>query len=322
VRTFFLMASFLALLAVAPTFAQSHQTPQPVVQVAISPNDPTVGDHIQVTLLVKVQESALTGEPRFPAWRETWGEAEIVEKGKPEKVGVEGGIATWQQRLVLVAFRPGEVPLPPANAVVALPMRDRTVQARVPAGLALGIRSVLPRGEKEPQPKPAAPPRPLPIGEAFWWTLAVMSAICLALGWLLWRRRRTAEPGTAEQPALAPFEELVGELDRIAGEPSAVQVHARLSLALRRYLGRSLSFRAPESTTSEIQRRLVSRRMPPPLARRTVELLRSCDMVKFARQSVGAERTRERLDAAREVAREFEMQLRPAEPEQLLEKAG
>jgi hypothetical protein len=99
-----------------------------------------------------------------------------------------------------------------------------------------------------------------------------------------------------------------------------------LSLALRTYLGRTLAFPAAESTTSEIQRRLLARQLPAALVRRTVELLRACDLVKFARQEVGEATAVERLGAAREVGGAFERLLAPppAAPADIepLEKAG
>ena len=96
---------------------------------------------------------------------------------------------------------------------------------------------------------------------------------------------------------------------------------ARLSLALRRYLGRRLPFPAVESTPSEVQRQLLSRRIPGPLVRQAVELLRACDLVKFARQEVAEARARERAEATLRVAGEFESQLAPREPE-VLEATG
>src|SRR6185436_4533769 len=190
-----------------------------------------------------------------------------------------------------------------------------TVQVGTPAGLALTVRSVLPAGDKNPAPKPPAPPRQLPIGAPFWWTLAASGAVLALLAWVLWRRRRAeGAEGVAARPALPPFDELLRELDRIAGEPSVVLLHTRLSLALRAYLGRSLGFPAAESTTSEIHRSLLSRRMPGTLIRPLVELLRACDLVKFARQEVGEERARERLAAARQLGREIETWARPVEP--------
>lgn len=298
--------AWLVLVAV-PAFAQT--TPQ--VEVALSPQgELTVGDRVEAVLTLRVDPAALDGDPRFPVWGPGWGNAEVLEKSAPERV--EGG-AVWRQRLVLAAFRTGKVELPPVE--VAVPLRDRTVQARTPEVLALTVRSVLPAGEEEPAPKPPAPPRQLPIGAAFWWTLGISSLLLALLGGLLWRQRRAqAAVEEAARPALPPFDELLGELDRMADEPSVVRLHTRLSLALRSYLGRSLDFPAAESTTSEIHRSLLARRMPGTLVRQTVELLRACDLVKFARQEVGEDRARERLAAARQVGREIETWARPVEP--------
>lgn len=317
----------LVLVAAAPATRPPATKPAPPkVEVTLSPTELTVGDRVEATLTLRVKTADLTGAPRFPAWRNTWGDAEILEKREPQTIDEEGGVATWQQTLVITAFRPGKVPLPPV--AVAVPGRQRTVQAQTPAGLALTVRSVLPANEKNPKPKPPAALRQLPLGSRFWWTLAALSAIALGLGWLLWRQHRAAAAAAPARPALPPFDELVGELDRLQAEPSPLAVHTRLSLALRHYLGRTLSFHAAESTTSEIHRQLFGRRVPGALLRRTVELLRACDLVKFARQEVGEERTRERIAAAREVAREIESHFRPPEPqteerpEEKLEAAG
>jgi hypothetical protein len=282
------------------------------VQVTLSPNQPTVGDRIAATITLQVAPGSLAAEPRFPTWKATWGEAEVVEKGKPEKVSE----TIWRQRLVLAAFRTGQVPLPPIQ--IAVPFRDRTVQASTPAGLSLDVRSVLPKGEKNPQPKPERPPVPLPIGDAFWWTLGAMSLACLILGALLLRKRKTGEePETL--PALAPFEELNTILDRLSSESSSVRLHTSLSLAFRRYLARTLDFPAEERTTSEIHRSLLSGRLPAPMVRQAVELLRSCDLVKFARLEVDEDLSRQRIDIARRIAGEVEERLRAVEP---LERAG
>lgn len=290
---------------------------QPRVDVSLNPRQVTVGDRIEAVLTLRANPAALAGDPRFPAWSRTWGEAEVLEKEEAKRVG-----AVWQQRVVLAAFRTGKIDLPPV--AVAVPLRDRTLQVKTP-NLAIQVRSVLPPGEENPKPKPAAPPRMLPIGEAFWWTLAALSALALLALWGAWRqsRRKVAE-AEAARPPLPPFDELLRELDGLGDDPSAVRLHTRLSHALRHYLGRSLDFPALESTTSEIQRRL-SLRLPGPLVRPVIELLRACDLVKFARQEVGQERTQERIAAARRTAREIEQHLRPVEPIDLpvrLEKAG
>ncbi|HWM94680.1 MAG TPA: hypothetical protein VN493_28260 [Thermoanaerobaculia bacterium] len=298
----------LGLLLTAPASAQQ-------VQVNLSPNQPTVGDRVEAVITLQMEPGVLASDPRFPTWGATWGEAEVVEKTPPQKVSE----TIWRQRLVLAAFRPGQVPLPPAQ--IAVPLRDRTIQASTPAGLSLDVRSVLPRGEKNPQPKAEKPPVRLPIGETFWWTLAAMSLVCLILGLLLLWQQRTREETTAVEPRLAPFEELASVLDRLERElereASAVRLHTSLSLAFRHYLGRRLELPAEERTTSEIHRLLLAGRLPAPMVRQAVELLRACDLIKFARQEVDREISQGRIDAARRIARgieEREERLRPLDP--------
>lgn len=300
----------LLLLLATPLLAQ----PSPVT-VALAPNELTVGDHAQATITLRVPAADLADAPRFPVWGKAWGEAEIVRKSEPARISQQGGTAVWEQRLVLAAFRPGRVPLPPTQ--IAIPLKTGTVQATTPAGLTVDVRSVIPPGEKEPKPKPAEAMRPLPLGERFWWTVASLSAACLLGAWMLYRQLRNATDSPAAVPALPPLEELAAELDRLRAEPSMIAMHTRLSLALRRYLGRRLPFPAVESTSSEIQRQLLSRRMPGPLVRQTVELLRACDLVKFARQEVAETQARERAETVRRIAGEFETHLAPRAPEAL-----
>lgn len=304
----------LLLLIALPLAAQPAPAP---VAVTLEPATLTVGDPVRATIALEAQTAELTGDPRFPAWGTTWGDAEVLKAGNPVKVWERDGKARWEQRLTVTVFRPGKVALPAVE--IAVPFKTRTVKARSAEALALEVRSVLPKNEPDPQAKPAAPPVSLPLGERFWWTVAGLGALCLLLGWLLFRRR--AKAAAPAVPALPPFEELAAALDRLAAEPSPLALHTGLSLVTRRYLSRRLPFPALESTTTDVQRQLLSRRIPGPVARRTVELLWACDLVKFARQPVGEAQTRERLETARKLAHEYEVYLAPREPEKL-EAAG
>ena len=183
---------------------------------------------------------------------------------------------------------------------------------------------MLPAEDEDLEPKPPAPPRQLPWGRAFWWSLAAAAAICGGLAALLWRRTRRV-PGEAEVPRLDPLAELLARLQEIAQLSStagAEPAHTRLSLAVRRFLGRAFAFPAAESTTTEIQRQLRSRHLPEPSARRAVRLLRDCDAVKFARSGASADALAERLAAARLVGEEVDAYLRPPVPAVPLEKTA
>jgi hypothetical protein len=292
-----------------PALAQAQA---PRLDVALKPQQVTVGDRITAVITVHAPAASLAGEPRFPVWGKSWGDAEILETGKLEKLDAAQGTAAWRQQIVLAGFRTGEIELPPS--AVAVPLKERTLQLQTPAGLSFNVRSVLPPNEKDPQPKPPAALRPLPIGAVFWWTLAGMSALCALLLWALHRQSRRLREAAAERPALPPFDELIGALDVLEAEPSMLRLHTQISLALRRYLSRTFAVPALESTTSEMHRILLSRRLPAPLVRQAIELLRGCDLVKFARLEVGETRGRERVNAARQLARDLEQTMRPPEP--------
>ena len=73
-----------------------------------------------------------------------------------------------------------------------------------------------------------------------------------------------------------------------------------------------LHFNAPESTTSEIQRHLISSSetsVSDDEARRSVSLLRSCDEAKFAGRIVEAEETSTRIADLRGLAEQLEERL-------------
>jgi hypothetical protein len=275
------------------------------VRLELEPRESTVGDRVRASLVVESAPGELAAAPRFPAWEKTWGEAEILAVQPPvETAGV------YRQDLTLAAFRTGEVVLPPVE--IALPGGGAL---RTPADAALHVRSVLPAGEREPKPAPPLPARALPWGVRFWWTVAAGLALILAAAAaLLWRRRRAEAAAGSSRPALSPLAELLvrlAELESRAGELPLERSHTALSLALRRYLGRTLDFPAAESTTSEIQRQLRSRHLPGDLAQRAGRLLRDCDGIKFARAESTAVELQARLAAGRDIGRAIEAHLAP-----------
>jgi hypothetical protein len=283
---------------------------EPLLRVELPPAAPRVGDAVNATLILTVPNSELSGEPRFPAWEKTWGKAEIVAAGAVERIA-GGASTTFRQVMTLAAFEPGAVALPAQT--IAVPAHGGTATVSTPTGLQMRVRSVLPETDEKIEPKPAVPPRALPIGDRFWWSLGIGLGSCLIAGAVLWRRQRRGAEAAAESVALTPFAELRAALAALAaadGEAVAA-AHTRLSLALRRYLGRALSFPAIESTTSEITRELRGRRTPAQAAAQTIRLLRDCDGVKFAREPASAAVLAARLAAAESAASELESHLQP-----------
>lgn len=294
-------AGLVAGLLVLPAAARAAD-----LTVTLEPREPTVGDRVEAVLELSAEPAEVAGEPRFPVWEGRWGGAEVLEAGPVVRLRKDGGGGLrFRQRLVLVAFRTGAVELPPKR--IALPGPAATAELWTPAGLALDVASVLPPGEDRLEPRLPAAPEPLPLGGAFWWTLASLSG--LAVGAVVLARRGGSR-GESARPRTAA-EALEDGLVAAARAPSAAEGHVALSLALRRFLGHALGFPAAESTTDEIRRQLRSRRLPPAVAARSHEVLRACDRVKFGREPVAPPALEARIEAAREIAGAVAAHLRP-----------
>jgi hypothetical protein len=288
------------------------------VTARVEPRETTVGGRVRVELDVDLPPGT-TGPPALPPGLRTWGAAEIVAAGEPQRLPGDGN---WRIHLVLTAFRTGDVALPSLPIEAPAPQRDDGTpgaQPRLatPEGLGFAVRSVLP-AEGQPTPLPPAPPRQLPLGEAFWWAAgSLLAAVLLAGGALAWRYQPEPAVETASAAAgLAPLPALLRELAllRAAGSPEAV--HTGLSLALRRFLAGMLGFAAAERTTSEIDRELRAGPLARGTRRELVELLRRCDAVKFARRPATAADADARLDEAAALAEQVETELRPPAPAQ------
>lgn len=305
-----------------PAPAHTEQREGIELAVALQPREITVGDRVTALLTLTVPTDRLAAEPRFPSFPDGWGSAEVLEAVPPRESARRNDHVSFEQQLVLTAFRPGEVKLPPVE--VAVPLAGRTVLLNTPESLSVQVVSVLPAqgADEAPRqeadeglaPRPPEPLRALPLGAPFWWTTGGLGAACLALVWLLlWQRRRESE---REQVAIpAPLEELDATLRRLAESSSVVLGHVELSRALRRFLKRTLHIPALESSTREIERQLLARRLPTGVAQEAVAVLRAADLVKFARHEDDTAALAARVQAARQVGRRIDKHLRPVVPE-------
>jgi hypothetical protein len=296
---------------------------EPALTARVTPAEVTVGDRVRVELEVALpagtEELPPTHLPALPPDLRRWGDAEVLGASDAQLLPGSEQAPRYRFHLLLAAFRPGEVSLPPIE--VSLPSRSRddgrpgqpAVLLRTPEGLGFAVRSVLPPGQ--PTPQPPAPPRALPVGAAFWWTAGALGlAVAVAGAALLLQRRRLPSGAAAAAPALPPLAGLLRELAALRTGVSAERLHTGLSLALRRFLAALLGFPAAERTTSEIDRQLRNERLTAETRRGIVELLRRCDEVKFARRNAGDEEGRARLDAAERLAAGVEAELRPQAP--------
>ncbi len=298
----------ICLLTVLPAAAFAATETAGILDVELSPAEITVGDRLEarLTLVWTGPEPAAT--PSFPAWRQKWGDAEILSAGEVETLAGQDGPRVYRQDLVLTAFTTGEIRLP--EVTITLVAGGETIDVASGPDAGFEVLSVLPEDAADARPRPPAPPRPLAPDARFAWTAAGLGAFALVAAWLMGHRLRLSAAAIPPPPA-EPLAELLDRLKRL--DPAAAEpAHTGLSLGLRNFLGRRLGFPAAESTTTEIERRLRRARVDPQSARSTVGLLRDCDLVKFAGLSVAASVTRGRLVLARDLGHRIERGLQPA----------
>lgn len=299
-----------ALLALAAA-ASGQDSPAPAgdLRVRVEPETITAGDRAQVTVELVWPAGSPDIEPRFPAWQDTWGQAEVLAVGPVERTRAAGGDTVFRQVVTITAFEVGDTRLPPIT--VALPIGDETREVETPRDLALVVASVLPEGEEEPAVLPAAAPEALPVGQRFVWTAGLLTLLCALAAWRALSRQPTATAaGGRPRPSLPPLEELHQRLRGIDAE-HAEAAHTTISFALRSFLGRSTGVPAIERTTTEIRRSLQGSAIEPDLGRRLITLLARCDEVKFiAGASAEPATTAERVRAAGALADDIDRSLR------------
>lgn len=278
----------------------------PRIAVELEPATLAVGDPVAATLSLTLPAADAARVATFPDWSKGWGEAEVLHAGPVERTTAADG-AHFVQRLRLTAWKAGQTALPPVDVHLS---GEPALRATTPPDLVLEVRSVIPPDDKELTPAPPAPPRSLAVPRSFWWTLATAGALAAFAAVLAWKRRPGVDPLAA--PELSPLAELERALSLLAAE-SPAGAFAHLSQALRRYFGRRLGFRALESTTTEVQRRLGALHLDTALVQRAVRLLRLSDQIKFARRPAESAEAAARIAEARELAGAVEAHLAPAE---------
>ncbi|RMH20163.1 MAG: hypothetical protein D6696_08735 [Acidobacteria bacterium] len=306
--------ALLAAAAWAEDEPAGPELPEPEVRALLEPRQITVGDPLRLTLVLEWPAGAPDVEPRFPAWQETWGGAEILEVGPVERQRGTGGVTLFSQTLRLTAYRTGEIELPPL--AIAVPFGEQTRELATPADLGFEVVSVLPEvaeGEEEQlQPRPPSALETLPVGQRFALASAVLLALCALLAVLVARRHPEAFGGLLSPPRLPPLEELIESLKTVDPAAGSEPAHTAMSMALRTFLGRTTGVAAVEHTTSEIQRDLRSSELEPALGQRIVSLLRHCDQAKFIKGfEVPPEEIAARLEECRAIARAVDLHLHP-----------
>jgi len=277
-------------------------TPRFPVQLGakITPDTVTVGQRFIVLLKVRAPVGATIS---FPVEVDTAG----ASATSPQIIGTplvdSVADATGTTRTAAYRFAAWDVgPQRLGLGSIAVVVQGKTEYVSL-ASQSVFVRSVLPADTTKRQPKP--PRQPIVLTPFNWWPwLALLAAILLALLlWWLWRvwRRRRNRP-------LPPFETAEREFARVealklieTGEPE--RHVAMMTDVLRDYLAARVAGVQRSQTTPEL---LTAAAPVHPYAGGLANLLSQADLVKFARQRMGAGDAQALGGQARTIVRQIE----------------
>ena len=271
----------------------------PVVEIGVDTTRVTLGDPIQLNLLLRHRPDE---RPALPSLGKILQDASVREVAIAEPRVVEGVVETnLHYELRLYALGTREIPALPVSFIQA--SGDTLVRTTRP--LAIEVLSV--RSEGEENLRDIEPPVEIPGGIPQW--LAVMFAVLVLVGlifvllWFLDRRKIPSENAIPPEPIdyLAEFERIAGMGLLERGDYKTY--YSLLSDNLRRHLEESLRIDALEQTTTEITIALKLTDLEAGIAREIGSFLAAADLVKFARFIPDLENTRRAPEAGMAIVR-------------------
>jgi len=312
--TALLLASGAAFFATAPVSAE-----EPVIQGVdvFLPDRVTVGDQVRYVITIESDpglEFSLVPSS-LPAFIEVVGAAEVTSRP------IGGGRVEITMSLLLAAFVPGELEVPPLVLRYFGP-EVAGGELRTPA-TQLSVASVLPAEPAIPQPRDLKPQAVIGAPEPGWVipALAASAATLAIVVLLLYARTRAVKRRLAYVPAPVieaelPEDRARGVLDNAAAgfsrEGDYVEYYSSIGVTVRRYLTERYGFPAFALTTRELEAEMLKRGLDRWQVRVASGLLEQCDSVVYASYRPAAERADADLTAAYEIV---EMSRPEPEPE-------
>ena len=312
----FAVALALLVLVAAPlgVLAGPAQATEPEVTVSVDKNRVTVGDPINLTVVVRHTPDVRIDTTSID---DQLGPLEPLSSQPPDERSV-GGNLELRLRYTVAAYQTGAVPVP--QFVFHYTLADGTQgQASARTPLAITVQSVIPADANPTDIKGLKSQFSLPVPASTDWALvalvsglAAALALAVALTGLLLRRR--AGRGAVAAPVSAGNAR--AELDRIMaldllGKGEIVEHYRLLGACIRRYLTERFGFPAVALTTGELERYMEARGIERWPARLVDGLLNECDAVIYARYVPAAARAEADNAMAYEIVETLDGAARP-----------
>lgn len=278
------------------------------IEVTVNPPTPQVGDRVRVTWVFRYRAAdRVEFDPDAVALQQPGIELEYAREQPERDRSVHGERDGRMRSEVVVAlqpFRAGDVVIRPMSARVNT--GDEIARICTPE-VRFRVRSVF-GNASHPQPRDITRPEDvrrdaLTLRQVALGLDALFLAVVAALSVAAWLRRRpkvVPPPPPPRHPYFIAREalEVLARGDLLA-RGLTKDYYDAVSDVVRRYLGGVRGFDAIEMTTDEILARLRRSPLPGVTFVEVENLLRECDLVKFARYVPAHEESDEILAAAR-----------------------
>lgn len=264
----------------------------PAIEMTWSPTSGvSVGDRVEVTIETTVRDGDDVAIPE-----QSLAPFELLDSRRTVH-DAQGGERRFEMTLSLLILTPGKAALGPIELRVLT--SEGVLGSAKTEKQEIAVASVL---ANEPNADLKPPTDPFSVTQedyALAWIALALFAIALVVVVTLflaarWRRRARSSsppppPRPADEVALEELEALRTQLPIMLGRGKGAEWTDAISDTLRKLLGARFGFDALESTTDEILRHLRRERIDSAEKNAIASFLRECDLIKFAKASIGLE---------------------------------
>ncbi|MEW6355198.1 MAG: BatD family protein [Planctomycetota bacterium] len=263
-----------------------------------------IGERFIYTITITADEGITTVLPEIP---KDLGPFAVLDVKRETPVIDANGKTTAKVVCILTTYELGKPVIPATD--VKYDLKDGSRGVTTTEAVVVDVVSALPPGEKmkdirdirgiyDFSPSPREQPREASALLIILLALVILLIAALTLGaYLSWRRTDQARLLLPHEFALAEIERLRNS-DLIA-KGKIKEFHYRLSLIARRYVESRFGLRAPDRTTEEFLQELAKTNLLRASEKALLEdLLRQCDLAKFAKHRPDPLRSSTALDGA------------------------
>ncbi len=285
------LRNILLLFALSFTVAASAQSERPEVRASLTPDSVLLGDEVLLTIDVKKDQVQVIGFPTFDTGEN--GELELIEELPIDTIERDGRRQHLRKRYRLAAYGEGTLAL----GRTPLAYLDKNINDTIYSvdSLVLYIEPIeidtttmTINDIKRPKSMP------LRWGEfsGYLWRGAVVALLLIALivliVWLIHKYNIKMPNPFRPKEIVPPHVEAIKALEALHHQKlwqngRFKDYYSALTDILRRYIADRYEFGAMEMTTDEIVAALRVQELPDKSRRNLIEILRTADLVKFAK---------------------------------------